>query len=298
MTARMTDRLNHHPAFRQVDAHTNGQMRNDSLAQPAGEQRRLYLTARQLETLTKALSERDHAVLDSTDRIRVATGRQLARLHQDQLSDRQWRRHLQQLSDLRLLTRLDRTIGGVHAGSSGYIYALDVAGQRLLHPDVSARHPTTPGLAFLDHGLAITELYVLLREAERRGRVDLLDFVTEPNVWRSFVGRGGQRTRLKPDAEAVLGVGQYEDHFFIEVDRGTVGTRRLSEQMHTYVQFWQTGREQQRSGLFPRVLYLVPNQRRLKVVVDVASALPAETWQLFQVGEFADAMQFLISKPP
>ena len=43
-----------------------------------------------------------------------------------------------------------------------------------------------PGLAFVRHTLAVTELYVRLREAERAGTLELLEFEPEPECWRSY----------------------------------------------------------------------------------------------------------------
>src|SRR5947209_1774206 len=87
------------------------------------------------ERIAEGLSERDKAIADTVRRVRIATGRQLERLHFAELQgahrDRTRRRVLARLTDLQVLTTLDRRIGGAHAGSAGLIFALGIVGQRL-----------------------------------------------------------------------------------------------------------------------------------------------------------------------
>jgi hypothetical protein len=59
---------------------------------------------------------------------------------------------------------LDRQIGGIRAGSSGYVYSLGAVGHRLLHPDRTRRRLHEVRDGFLQHTLAIAELYVSLRQ--------------------------------------------------------------------------------------------------------------------------------------
>lgn len=264
--------------------------------------RRPYLTCRQLSVLAASLTDADRAVLDTLRRVRLATGEQLVRLHYDgrPSAARQARRQLARLVDHRLLCRLDRRVGGVRAGSDGFVYSLDVAGQRLAgaaRPG-APRRPWTPGLPFLAHSLAITGLFVGLVESERRGEVDLLDFTTEPNCWRSFAGPGGGRMLVKPDAYARLGVGEDELRWFVEVDRDTEAPTTLHRKAEVYKRYWQSGREQAASGLFPKVLWVVPNEDRSAVVVDVLARQPAEAWVLFQVVTDTAAVRVLSGGQP
>lgn len=183
-------------------------------------------------------------------------------------------------------------VGGVRAGSAGFVYRLDVAGQRLVNRE-SDRRPQRPwnvGTMFLAHTLAVTELYVRLVEADRAGELELVDFATEPRCWRSFSGIGGARTVLKPDALISLRLGRFEDRWFVEVDRGTEATTTLARKCERYRQYWQSGVEQVRTGVFPRVLWLVPDERRYAALVDVLGRQPAESWQLFAVAREAEAV--------
>ena len=258
------------------------------------------ISQRQLALITSSLGPVDKAVLESLDRVRLASAGQLVRLHfQGRPSaDRQARRHLARLVELRLLARLDRRIGGIRAGSSGFVYALDVAGQRLLSESVDPRRPWTPGTLFLRHALAVTEVYVRLIESEHRDFVDVLDFTAEPRCWRNFVGTGGARLTLKPDAYARLGIGDYEHSFFIEVDRATEAPRTIARKLDAYYRYWATGQEQHHRGVFPRVLWTVPTEQRKAALVDVASRQPAEAWSLFQIVTEADAIRAMTEAQP
>jgi hypothetical protein len=308
LSARLSGRVESAPAFSLVSVPECGQLANDYLCKDLEQTvSRSYLTAGRLAVLSRSLSARELAVLRTLATIRVATAAQLHRLHCQQLpsQDRQCRRLLQRLVAAHLITRLDRRIGGRRAGSSGYIYALDIGGQRLLDHGGPAhgtrlRRPWTPRQAFLAHALQVSELYVRLREAERAHRFDVLNFQAEPSCWRSFTGPHGQPLILKPDAYLRLGIGSFEDHYFIEVDLNSESPRTLASKCDAYRAYWQCGLEQQpdRLGLFPRVLWLVPDDRRKAVLVDVAGRQPAEAWQLFQIARLSNVPNIFFEQPP
>jgi hypothetical protein len=253
---------------------------------------RQRITLAGLERLAEQLSNRDLEVVATLARVRVASFRQLERLHfaghPPQSAARLCRRTLARLVDRRVLARLDRRIGGVRAGSSGFVYALDTVGQRLAGARGPAggerlRRPWTPSDRFLAHALEVSELWVGLVEAERRDELDVLGFQAEPASWRRFTGPGGETITLKPDAHLVLGLGQYEHHYFVEIDRATESPLAVGRQLTAYRQYWSSGQEQARSGLFPVVVIAVPDQRRRDSVVKVAASQPPETWEIFRV---------------
>jgi len=246
--------------------------------------RTTYLTVRRLVELEQSLSDRDRAVLATLLRVRAATSGQLERLHFTDVSARQARLALASLVSRRLVTRLPRRVGGTRAGSAGYVYALDVAGLRLVRAGLArAQRPWPLGLPFLRHTLAISELYARLVEADRAGGLALVDFATEPHCWRSFYGPGGARGTLKPDAFVVLRLDGFEDRWFIEVDRATESLPTIGRKCEAYRRYWQSGAEQERSGVFPRVLWVAPNDTRAEALADVCGRQPAEAWQLFGV---------------
>jgi hypothetical protein len=256
---------------------------------------RAYVTSRRMAELQRTLSDRDMAVVTTLARVRVATGRQLGRMCFTDVTRRQMRSVLASLVDKRLLARLPRTVGGVRAGSAGYIYALDVAGQHLTRRDGRRPHRPWPvGLAFLAHSLAVTETYARAVEAEQAGHLRLVEFVTEPVSWRSFHGPGGARLVVKPDATLTVRVGRFEDRWFVEVDRGTESLPTIARKCEVYRRYWQAGVEQARSGVFPRVLWLVPDVRRRDALVDIVGRQPGEAWTLFAVALFDDSVACLV----
>jgi hypothetical protein len=255
-----------------------------------------YVTARRLAALDRGMSDRDRAVLTTLARVRIATARQLYHLHFEGVTRRQARASLASLAGRRVITRLPRVVGGASAGSTGYVYVLDIAGQRLARPNhTRPQRPWSVGSAFLDHSLAVTELYIQLVEAERAGRLRLEDFATEPACWRYFHGPGGARLVLKPDAVLRLVLGRYEDRWWIEVDRGTESRTALAHKCDLYRQYWQSGGEQSRGGgVFPRVLWLVPDEDRQSAMTGVIGRQPAYAWPLFAVAQSTDAVARLL----
>ena len=94
------------------------------------------------------LSDRERAVLGTLHRVRVATVAQLERLHFTDVTRRQARAVLAAMVERRLIARLPRQVGGVRAGSAGYVYVLDVAGQRLTpHRRPAVQRPWPVGTA-------------------------------------------------------------------------------------------------------------------------------------------------------
>jgi len=250
-----------------------------------------------LEAIGRRLGPRDWAVLQDLARVRLLTGRQIQRLHLAEGSPltqaRRSRALVQRLSDLGLLHRLDRQVGGINGGSSGTVVGLSAAGQRLTSKLGPAggkrlRRPWEPGRAFVDHVLGVSELYTCLREAERNGSLELIEFEAEPACWRRWSDVNGAPQVIKPDAHVVLGVGEFEIHRWVEVDRSTESGTVLRRKALTYVEYWRSGLEQQAVGVFPRALWLVLDEKRKEQLITLLGALPPDTWQLFEVG-LADA---------
>lgn len=249
----------------------------------------------------RTLSERDLAVLSSLFRVRLMTVGQIQRLHLISGSPltqlRRTRNTLQHLHDLQLVVRLPRVIGGVRAGSSGYIYGLSGLGQAVLDlPGTFGRRrrsvwDTKP--YFEDHVLGVTELYVRLVETCRERTADLLAFDAEPACWRRFIGAGGEPVTLKPDAYVRVGAGEIERSAFVEVDLATESPATLRRKCLAFVAYWRTDLEQQHRGVFPTVLWLVPDEQRRQRLADVVQHLAHDVQQLFHVALLSDGPALL-----
>jgi hypothetical protein len=263
------------------------------------------LSATAYRELASRLSERDRSVLRQVSELRFVSGAQLARLCFSDTTEgthvRAARRALLRLVRLGALARLPRPIGGVRAGSAGFVYHLGLGGQRLAiergwQPERRVRRSLTPGTLFLHHTLQVAELHTRLVEGDRARRFELLELTSEPACWRADAGLATQRPTLRPDSYVRLGMGEYEHSYFIEVDRGTEGSRAIAGQLARYVAYHASGAEQTERGVFPRVLWLVPEGERVRVIADCVQRLAAEARALFQVAGFTDLLAVMVAE--
>jgi len=231
--------------------------------------------------LLNNLTPRDLAILDTAAAHRFVLARHVRALHfggnaTELAATRATARTLKRLVDLEVLSRIDRHIGGVRAGSSGYVYAVGRRGRLIYARQTGQALPrlaATPSLTFLAHTLAVADLHARLAEVARSGAVRLIQFTPEPECWRSHLNQFGVATRLKPDAYAETatvtaeGEGQYEDLWFIEVDRGTEASSTLAAKAKAYQSYYNTGQEQAAQGAFPLVAWIVPDEARAELVL-------------------------------
>ena len=237
------------------------------------------------EQLRESLSERDLEILRSVSQHRFLAAKQLEALHfNDHTSEasgaRICRRVLSRLADERVLRRLDRRVGGVRAGSASFVYALGPAGGRVLG---HVRRTTEPSELFLAHTLAIGDVRVMLQAAERAGTLSISEMEIEPTCWRHFVGPGGARDIVRPDLYLVTAAGDYEDAWFLEVDRGTESPAALSRKCQAYDRYWRSGQEQLRHGSFPLVIWICPNEQRATRIERVIGSARNINRDLFRV---------------
>lgn len=267
----------------------------DSVGQPSWKVRREYVTTLKAQAVVKRLSDRDLQIIDTLSTVNIASGRQLQTLHfgLGRSAARMARRQLESLVGLGVLTRIERRPQGVRGGSLGYVYALDVLGQVITGVPRRRRRPRLPGMEFMAHGLAVTDCFITLKQLEAATKIELLAFETEPNCWRDFTGPGGYVRVLKPDAYVVTASAEWEDRWLLEVDRATESRARLRTKLLAHTAYYQSGREQAESGIFPLILWVVPDAARCDVLIQVIALLPAEHHRLFKVctdDQFADVI--------
>lgn len=219
------------------------------------------------ERMASLLSERELAILRSVRDYRYLSASQIQALHfHDHASPasatRTCRRVLERLTRAQLLLRTERRIGGVRAGSASYVYGTSELGYRLLHSGEGRKRWKEPSPAFLDHTLAVADAAIAVIDASRRNMFDLLDIQTEPATWCSFQKGLSGTEILKPDLFVALGVGDYEDRWFIEIDRATESSVAVLRKCRTYLDYRATGVEEREHDVFPRVLWAVPHERR------------------------------------
>jgi len=260
---------------------------------------RRFIGSEDLEQLRDWLSGRDMAIVSQVSDLRLMSAAQIAAVHfslnghdNPAAASRAAQRVLARLSRDRLLTRLERRVGGVRAGSAGYIYSLGPAGQRLLNPDGPRRRDYEPGGRFLDHTLAVTQLAVDVIRASRAGKFELLTFQPEPHCHRTFSGMSGQ-VLLRPDLFLALGVGDLEHRWFVEVDRGSESLPVVIRKSHIYDAYYQSGKEQAAHRVFPKVCWIVPNPARADRIGNAIRRDRRLLDQMFEVAIGSDALVML-----
>lgn len=255
-------------------------------------------------SVRQRLSERDLAILTTLAHLRLMTGQHLRRTFfagDNPITEaRKSRAVLKRLYELRLLVRLTRRVGGLHAGSEGQVLGLSGLGHAVLDvgADVQRRHRPVSDtkLAFQAHVLAVSELYVQLVERSRRDDVELVDFQAEPACWRRFSGIGGQTIILKPDAFVCIGVGEFERLVFVEQDMATESLPTITRKLGVHIDYWHSGQELRLSDVQPQVWWLVPDTRRQAAIERIIHRLPVEAQRLFVV-TLTDQAADLLTQP-
>ena len=204
---------------------------------------------------------------------RFATTTQLARLTAPEYASpasalRQTQRHLASLAQQRLLTSLERRVGGWQGGSAVTIWAATTRGHRRVavengeDEEVARRQrPREVSTTFLDHLLSITEVRTSIEEAVRQEADTEATVALEPDCWRTALSPSGQVQVLRPDLAVTVTSPAYEDRYLVEVDRATENPGRVIATCWRY-QEHQAASSQASDGVFPLVVWLVPTDRR------------------------------------
>lgn len=205
---------------------------------------------------------------------RFATTTQLARLTAPEYASsasalRQTQRHLASLAQQRLLTSLERRVGGWQGGSAVTVWAATTRGHRRVavengeDEEVSRRQrPREVSTTFLDHLLAITEVHTSIEEAVRQEADTEAAVALEPDCWRTALSPSGQVQVLRPDLAVTITSPAYEDRYLIEVDRATENPGRVIATCWRYQEHQAATSQVSDGGVFPLVVWLVPTDRR------------------------------------
>jgi hypothetical protein len=260
-----------------------------------------YITARRLDRIAADLTERDAACLAFVASSRLSTSKQLVhRFWTDAPQShpaiaRAARRALKRLADWRVLDPLpDRARGGVRGGSDTLVYGVGVAGVKLLaRRGLRLRRLGAPGDRFIAHTLACTQVVVDLHVANAAGELELIEVQQEPASHRAFLGAYGTRHWVKPDLFARIGAGALEDRWSIEVDLATEHTGTLLTKSNRYLAHAQSGDEQREHGIYPRVLWAVPDDRRAGQLKTVLGKLPTSAEGMFSICRLDELAAFL-----
>lgn len=255
---------------------------------------RRRVSPQQLERLRAEVTERDLNVLRTVLQFRLISGDQLRRLFfpGGDSEARAARRALERLHRIRAVRRLERRIGGIRAGSAGFLYVIGPIGDRLINSGRPRRRLAEPSTAFVAHTLAVAELFVSVTERVRTiDDAEILDVQAEPACWRDFGGIDGHHT-LRPDLYLSIGLDELEHRWFIEIDRATEHLPAILRKSTTYDRYYRTGIEQERHGNFPRVLWATITDRRVDAITRTlaASSLTTALFRTVTTDEAIDVL--------
>lgn len=253
-----------------------------------------------VQWVAERLSERDWAIVEIVNCLRLVRGDQLERLFFFDLADGSRvvsrGRVLRRLVAWRVLDVLPRRIGGGKRGSSASVFALGAAGQRLLvarqtaaGPSVRVRHPGAPTERTIRHTLAVSELYAGLVEQARQVGATVASFEAEPACWWP----DGCGSHLKPDSYLVLEREGVRDHWWVEVDLATESLPTLRRKLLAYLSFIERG-QLGPGDVVPRVLVMVPSEQRAAGVRSILDRLPDPAHKLFALATERHAPAYLM----
>lgn len=201
-----------------------------------------------------------------------------------------------------MLRTLDRRIGGVRAGSSGNVWFVGAAGERVLNALAPTKTRSRsnygePSRHFVEHTLAVAEAAVQAIEASRRGALELLLLEAEPTSWQQSLSAQGTMQWLKPDLHLITASDEFEHHWFIEIDLATEHLPVIVRQCQAYQRFRASGAYQAAHGLFPAVLWVVPGEARKAAVRSAVGRTAALSGELFQVCTTTEYLAHLTKQP-
>lgn len=231
------------------------------------------ITKSELRRLSALLASREIEIVQTISRVKFITANQLQRIFFIQNPNpatnlRACNRLVNKLKKYGLITNLEQRIGGKRAGSGSTIWTITSAGFQLLRLDeISSIRGTRkklyePKILFLEHTLAVTEIYTRLKELDQSKRLELLEIQHEPRCWRTFSLKGNA-TYLKPDLFTRFALNdQYEEFYFLELDQATESPSRVVRKCKFYISYYNSGVEQRQNGIFPYVLWIAINNKR------------------------------------
>jgi len=246
----------------------------------------------------------EQSLLEALAAVRVATVAQLTRAHvtEHQAPDletasRTVRKNLARLMTFGLVRRFVNTARDRKVGPAGHVYVLTNVGARLAgRPEalgLRQRKIWHPSQLAVDHWLSITDLYADLRAEAADGNLTIREFRVEGDARRMYRDSYGAEHMLRPDALVRLTSGDMQLSWFAEMDRATESPRRIADKCRRYRAYELTDLEYRQHGVFPGVVFIVPNEVRSRVIRRVIAAQPPEARGLFWVTTKTDAIKAL-----
>lgn len=205
-------------------------------------------------TLLVQLNSKQREILTYVSRFQQLSTKQIkALVYPGQPFDPQ-RRTLDELLKYKLLVRVNQRMhGGPVGGSQMYVYQLGSEGRKHYY---SGRRGTATVINY--HSLAIADVFVQLKDAERDRQAKLFNYATEPDT---HIELGG--VLLKPDLYIDIGIRATNQRraVWIEVDLGTERQKQVLEQATAYKLAYQS-RSEYPLDVYPTVVFLASSAER------------------------------------
>jgi len=209
-------------------------------------------------TLTYMLTlDRDRQIVMSVARFQqLSAGHLRSMLFDDLASQTPLDRALKRLVDRKYLARIERRmVGGKGAGSGQYVYQLGRQGWLL----AGREKKYWPFRAVDYHTLAIADAFVEVLELQHRGRIEILNYITEPET-RTHIGGVELRPDLTLEVDDLLNGRTVT--LWVEVDMGTERLSVIKAKLASYWHAYENAPESLR--VFPQVLFLAADNDRAK----------------------------------
>lgn len=233
------------------------------------------------------LLARDVEILRLVSRFSQLTGAHIDALVFGALkAERPSRRAMKRLTDEGLLARVPgRVPGGELGGSPAHTYQIGPEGWRMFW---TGRY--RPARTINLHTLAIADTYTAVKQAERDGWLDVLNYASEPDSWENVAGAD-----LRPDLYLDLGHRTKRERlvYFIEVDLGTERQKQILEKVERYTHAFNHS-HQYPLDVFPSVLLLAIDQERKQELEQILRRVGGLPDGLFEVALLSQFPQMLM----
>lgn len=222
------------------------------------------------------ITHRERQILAVIDRLGQVSSAHLDELVFHDVSTTRRKLVLQRMRRNRLIALVERRrMGGEHGGSGQHVYELAQEGLKLVG---ARRRYVRHALDY--HKLAIADVVVSLRRAEREGLLGVEYLENEPDCWVAFDGG-----RLEPDLHAIIKTARGRLPLWVEVDLGTERQRHVKEKLQRYAV------AEDRLGdsweVMPLIVWLTPDNARTREIRHMIAAGSSDKHGLFQVYEMS-----------
>jgi hypothetical protein len=177
---------------------------------------------------------------------------------------------------------------GITRRSRQNIYALDELGKKLFSSDTYKKAKASD----IEHTIAIADTFIALMELERAGGYKIVNYETEPSNWHMLAG-----VKLRSDLYVELGDKARGKllSWWLEVDLDHQGHVVITDKLNRYYHAWKHVRDEDFPlPTMPRVVFLVPSERRAARIRALIGQQPEEAHHLFDVKLRADFPQAML----